>query len=226
MSNTVDVFDRLRAATGEDWFRYVEHPFVQRLGDGSLPREAFRAYLIQDYLFLLQFARAWGLAAYKSRRFDEIKAAQETLAGILKETELHVRLCEGWGLAARDVEAAIEDRATVAYTRFVLDAGAAGDLLDLQVALAPCVIGYAEIGTRLADAGVGDDHPYRDWILTYAGDDYQGVASAARRQLDRLAERSLTEHRFSDLAALFAQASRLEADFWQMGLDAAVPTAK
>jgi len=220
MSNTVDTFDRLRAATGSDWDHYVEHDFVRQMGDGSLPRKAFQTYLIQDYLFLIQFARAWALAAYKSRKLAEIRAAQETLAGILRETELHVRLCEGWGIPASDVESAPEDRATVAYTRFVLDAGAAGDLLDLHVALAPCVIGYAEIGARLAAEGIADDHPYRDWIETYAGEDFQGVAKAARQQLDTLAERSLTEHRFSDLAGLFAKASRLEADFWQMGLDA------
>lgn len=226
MTGNVDTFDRLRAAIGGDWDRYVEHDFVRQLGDGSLPRAAFQAYLIQDYLFLIQFARAWALAAYKCRRLDEIRAAQETLAGILRETALHVRLCEGWGIAAKAVEAAPEHQATVAYTRFVLDAGAAGDLLDLQVALAPCAIGYAEIGTRLAANGVADDHPYRDWILTYAGEDFQGVASAARRQLDLQAERSLTEHRFTELAGLFAKASQLEADFWQMGIDAAVAAGR
>jgi thiaminase/transcriptional activator TenA len=103
----------------------------------------------------------------------------------------------------------------------VLDAGAAGDLLELHVALAPCVIGYAKIGRRLASAGLTAGHPYREWIAEYAGDDYQSVAAAARRQLDDLAIRAMTEHRFGELAMLFAQACRLEADFWQMGLDAA-----
>lgn len=111
----------------------------------------------------------------------------------------------------------------MAYTRFVLDCGAAGDLLDLHVALAPCVIGYAEIGRNLAPNGVGAlaDHPYREWIAEYAGETYQDVAARARRHLDDLAARAMTERRFTELAALFGKASRLEADFWQMGLDAA-----
>jgi thiaminase/transcriptional activator TenA len=113
-------------------------------------------------------------------------------------------------------------QATVAYTRFVLDCGAAGDLLDLHVALAPCVIGYAEIGRKLAPGGVDalGDHPYREWIGEYAGDAYQDIAVKARRHLDDLAARAMTERRFTELAKLFGQASRLEADFWQMGLDA------
>lgn len=220
MTSSVDIFTRLRAAAAEDWVSYTEHAFVQQMADGSLPEAAFRTYLIQDYLFLIQFSRAWALAAYKSRRLADIRAAQDTLGGILREMELHVKLCARWGIPAEQIEAAVEDRATIAYTRFVLDAGAAGDLLDLQVALAPCVIGYAEIGERLAAGGLSDDHPYRDWIAEYAGEAYQGVAAAARRQLDELATVAMTEQRFIDLAALFGKASRLEADFWQMGLDA------
>lgn len=219
---SLDIFDRLKAAALPEWNSYVDHAFVRQMGEGTLSESAFRTYLVQDYLFLIQFARAWALAAYKSRRPSDIRAAQAGLAAILDETDLHVRLCARWGLSQADIEAAPEHQATVAYTRFVLDCGAAGDLLDLHVALAPCVIGYAEIGSRLA-GGISDmaSHPYREWIGEYAGEGYQGVAQAARKHLDELAARSMTEQRFTELAAIFAQASRLEADFWQMGLDRA-----
>ena len=218
----MDIFDRLKAAAPTEWASYVDHSFVRQMGQGSLPETAFRTYLVQDYLFLIQFARAWALAAYKSRRPSDIRAAQAGLAAILDETDLHVRLCARWGLSKADIEAAPEHQATVAYTRFVLDCGAAGDLLDLHVALSPCVIGYAEIGRALSPDGVAalGDHPYREWIGEYAGEGYQGVAAAARLHLDELAARSMTEQRFTDLVAIFAQASRLEADFWQMGLAA------
>lgn len=217
----MDIFDRLKASARTDWDSYVDHAFVRQMGDGTLPEPAFRTYLAQDYLFLIQFARAWALAAYKSRTIADIRAAQAGLASILDETELHVRLCRRWGLSPEALEAAPEHQATVAYTRFVLDCGAAGDLLDLHVALAPCVIGYAEIGRKLAPQGIDalDNHPYREWIGEYAGDGYQGVADAARRHLNDLAARSMTDQRFAELSSLFGKASRLEADFWQMGLD-------
>jgi thiaminase/transcriptional activator TenA len=219
----MDVFDRLKAAAAADWQSYVDHDFVRRMGAGTLPQEAFRTYLVQDYLFLIQFARAYALATYKSRTLADMKAAQAGLAAILDEMDLHVRLCSRWGLSPDDIEAAPEHQATVAYTRFVLDSGAAGDLLDLHVALAPCVIGYAEIGRNLTPNGAAalGEHPYREWIAEYAGEAYQGVAAAARRHLDDLAARAMTERRFTELATLFGKASRLEADFWQMGLDAA-----
>lgn len=218
----MSVFSRLKRAAATDWQSYVEHAFVRQLSDGTLPQEAFRTYLVQDYLFLIQFSRAWALAAYKSRTLPEIRAAQAGLAGILDETELHVRLCGRWGLSPEILHSVPEHQATIAYTRFVLDCGAAGDLLDLHVALAPCVIGYAEIGRELAPQGVEalGDHPYREWIGEYAGEAFQQLAHGSRKLLDALAERSMTERRFEELAALFGKASRLEADFWQMGLDA------
>lgn len=219
----MDIFERLKAAASTEWESYVDHYFVRRMGAGTLPQEAFRTYLVQDYLFLIQFARAYALATYKSRTLADIKVAQAGLAAILDEMDLHVRLCGRWGLSPEDIEAAPEHQATVAYTRFVLDCGAAGDLLDLHVALAPCVIGYAEIGRKLTPKGIDalGEHLYREWIAEYAGDAYQGVAANARRHLDDLAARAMTERRFTELAALFGKASRLEADFWQMGLDAA-----
>lgn len=86
---SMDIFERLKAAASPQWNSYVDHDFVRQMGEGTLSEEAFRTYLVQDYLFLIQFARAWALAAYKSRRPADIRAAQAGLAAILDETELH-----------------------------------------------------------------------------------------------------------------------------------------
>lgn len=224
----MDLFDRLVAESAEEWGDYVNHPFVQGMGDGSLPEAAFRHYLVQDYLFLIHFARAYALAVYKGQSLADMRAAFEGLKAILDvEMDLHVRLCAGWGLSAADLEAAPEAKATLAYTRYVLETGLRGDLLDLHVALAPCVVGYAEIGKRLAAlppgirSGLAEDNPYRAWIAEYSGGAYQEVAAGARATLDRLAARSVTEQRFPQLATVFRQACRLEADFWHMGLTGA-----
>ena len=52
----MDIFDRLKAVAAADWQSYVNHYFVRQLGAGTLPHAAFRTYLVQDYLFLIQFA--------------------------------------------------------------------------------------------------------------------------------------------------------------------------
>lgn len=215
------LFDRLTAAASEEWQRYVRHPFVEQMADGTLPEAAFRHYLIQDYLFLIHFARAYALAIYKGTSVHDMRAAHDGLKAILDvEMDLHVGLCAEWGLSPEDLESAPESRATLAYTRFVLETGLRGDLLDLHVALAPCVIGYAEIGANLAarPGALDDGNPYRVWIGEYAGGAYQDVAAAARQTLDDLATRGLTDDRFPQILKIFSQATRLETDFWQMGL--------
>jgi len=219
------LFDHLKAAASKQWQAYVQHDFVRQLGTGQLPQAAFRTYLVQDYLFLIQHARAYALAAYKARTLADMRAAKDGLAALTDvEMGLHLRLCKRWGLDAEDVEATPEHPATVAYTRYVLDIGMSGDLLDLQVALIPCALGYAEIGQQLAPLGVkalDPAHPYHEWISEYAGDAYQQVAAQARIRLDALAQRYACTARFAELTHIFATATQLEADFWQMGLDAA-----
>lgn len=216
-----DLFDRLVAGARPDWSAYVDHAFVRGMGDGTLPQACFRHYLVQDYLFLIHFARAYALAVYKGRDLREMRASLNGLKAILDvEMDLHVGLCAGWGLSAAELEQAAEAKATMAYTRYVLETGLRGDLLDLHVALSPCVIGYAEIGRRLAalPGAMDDANPYRVWIAEYAGDAYQEVARAARETLDRLAADGMTEARFPRLLTVFRQACRLEADFWEMGM--------
>ena len=218
------LFARLRDSCAAEWRAYVEHEFVRRLGEGSLPEACFRRYLVQDYLFLIHFARAYGLAVYKADSLAEMRQAAATVAALLDvEMRLHVEYCAAWGLNETEMAAQEEATATLAYTRFVLERGMAGDILDLHVALAPCVVGYGEIGRRLmADAATElEGNPYRAWIEMYAGKEYQAVAAGAEDQLDRLAVKRLTSGRFRDLSQTFAQATRLEAAFWDMGLEAA-----
>ena len=213
-------FERLKTEAFAEWRAYTEHPFTAGLADGTLPEAAFRHYLVQDYLFLIEFARAYALAVYKSPKLDDMREAAAGLSAILDvEMNLHVKLCAGWGLSPNDLEHAPPAVEMLAYTRYVLDAGMRGDLLSLKVALAPCVIGYAEIATRLAahPHASAATNPYRVWIDEYAGAPYQEVAANARAHLESLASHYATPAREAELIAIFREATRLEADFWEMG---------
>ncbi len=225
-SDADGVFERLKATCPEAWAAYTGHAFVRGLGDGSLAEPCFRWYLAQDYLFLIHFARAYALAAFKSDNLDDLRQASATLDALINgEMQLHLKYCAGWGLTERDMAALPEAEQNLAYTRYVLERGLSGDLLDLLVALAPCVLGYGEIGQALlADPATRlEDNPYRDWIEVYGGSEYQEVATAAQAQLERVAQDRLgtepaASPRWPSLAATFGSATRLEVGFWDMGL--------
>ena len=213
------IFVQLRDSSGIIWKNYVDHPFVRGIGNGSLPKESFRYYLIQDYLFLIQFGRAYALAAYKSDTLTEMRSAAASMLNIIDvEMQLHTEYCQSWGLSLDDLSETHEDLATTAYTRFVIDCGTRGDLLDLMTALAPCVIGYAEIGSHLAQSSLvkNESNPYKNWINMYSGDEYQQVSDTAAEQLNALFMTRGGPGRYDALSYIFNQATKLEIEFWEM----------
>ena len=216
------LFEQLVATNEADWTRYIQHDFVCKIGEGSLPRDCFEHYLKQDYVFLMHFARAFGLAAFKSSTLAQLEHAKSCMSAIMDiELSLHVQYCESWGIGRAELESTVESTANMAYTRYVMERGLAGSLLDLNVALAPCIIGYASIAKWLSTQSFVNttDNPYASWIAMYSSDEYQKVAQAHRQILDQTKLAELSEQRIAALTATFGSATRLEIDFWQMGLD-------
>ena len=223
MTSYGNIFGLWRQAAGSLWLDYVCHAFVNQLSEGSLPKKAFLNYLVQDYLFLIHFSRAWALAVTKADTVDEMRACAATVNALVNdEISLHISLCANAGIDEDSLFSAEEHPANVAYTRYVLDAGHSGDFLDLMAALAPCVFGYGEIGARLIDGQ--QDTPYRPWIETYGGSDYQQLCGDLGNLIDDAVHRRLGKThtigpRWHALCHRFKTATRLEVGFWQMGLE-------
>ncbi len=210
------------SADAPGWQRYTDHAFVRGLGDGSLPQAAFRHYLIQDYVFLVHFSRAWALAVVKSATLDEMKLAAGTVNGLVNhEMQLHVSTCAALGISEQQLFDAKEEPENLAYTRYVMDAGLSGDYLDLLAALSPCVFGYGQIGSTLGRSSPAAN-PYQDWIDTYAGDEYQQICTDVGAVLDeatrsRLGADPQSNPRWHSVTERFTTATALEVSFWDMG---------
>jgi thiaminase/transcriptional activator TenA len=56
----------LKTAHSDLWDRATNHPFVNELGDGTLPIEKFRRYFIQDYVFVNDLSKTLGIAEAKA----------------------------------------------------------------------------------------------------------------------------------------------------------------
>ena len=212
-----------RDSCPNQWVAYSHHRFVEGLRGGTLPRAAYLHYLVQDYVFLIHFARAWSLAVVKAETLEEMKVCATTVDALVNhEMALHVKTCAAEGIDEETLFAAREEVENLAYTRYVMDAGVQGDFLDLMAALAPCAFGYGEIGLRLA-ATAEPDTPYADWIKTYSDPEYQSVMARVGDMIDGAVRRRLgdaPEHspRWSHLQDRFRIATELEAKFWDMGL--------
>ncbi|KAK2612194.1 trifunctional hydroxymethylpyrimidine kinase/phosphomethylpyrimidine kinase/thiaminase [Conoideocrella luteorostrata] len=200
------------------WKTFVHHPFVMALGNGSLPLESFKGFIIQDYLYLIHFSRANALAAYKSKGIGEISRANEIVGHIMREMQLHVNYCESFGISPDEIHVTEEKQACTAYTRYVLDVGQSEDWLALQMALAPCLLGYGAAAEMLHSHELthrDEGNPYWPWIQNYVADDY---IEAVRVGSELLENHVILQSpsRIEELVKIFIYGTKLEIGFWEM----------
>ncbi|KAH8424555.1 putative thiamine biosynthesis protein (Thi-4) [Aspergillus melleus] len=201
------------------WKKFTEHDFVLGMGSGKLPVDRFKEYLVQDYLYLVHFARSNALAAYKGKNMESIAASAQIVLHIQRETALHLDYCASFGLSKEQMEKHPETIACTAYSRYILDVGQSEDWLALQMALAPCLIGYGAIAQRLHSEKdtVREGNRYWKWIENYVADDYTEAVRLGSELLERHM-REVSPSRVEELIKIFIRATELEISFWDMGL--------
>lgn len=184
-----------------------ELPFLGALADGSLPRERFDHYLRQDALYLGQYARVLARVASLADDLDELVFwAERARDSIVVERALHARHV--------DVMAdAVASPSCAAYTSFLL-AQSRGEYGVAATSVLPCFWIYQDVGERiLAAAGDLTNHPYGDWIGTYADPAFAEQTLRVRAIVDRVAEQGDGSLR-GRMASAGEQAGRYEWMFW------------
>lgn len=192
-----------------------DHPFVQGIGDGSLDLDRFRYYMRQDYVYLVDYCRVFGLAAAKTHDLDSMGQWAELLNETLNsEMALHRSFCGDFGITQRDLESTRPSPTTLAYTRHLLTVAWSASIEEIAAAILPCQWGYDEIGRRLSHEGTAPNGSLHErWIAGYASAEYQSVTAWLKAFLDHLgAEASpLVQARMSEV---FRESTRLEKRFW------------
>ena len=194
----------------------LAHPFLRGLTDGSLPREAFRFYAVQDALYLRDFARALALAAARAPREDWIIMFTEHAAGALKvEKTLHESFFKDFGLSPRRSRRRRSRPPTRPTPRTCSRPSPAGPFHEAVAALLPCYWIYWEVGKTLERAG-SRDPLYARWIGTYASEEFGAVVRDVLACTDALAD-GLRRPRARGMRRHFVTTSRYEWMFWDMG---------
>jgi thiaminase/transcriptional activator TenA len=208
--------DDLHAAAQSIWDAQLQHPFVKGLGDGSLDVAKFKRWVLQDYLYLKEFARVFAWAVAKSDRLDSMGWYAKVLDLTLNtEMALHRTYAERFGISAKALEAASMWPTTRAYTDFLVRVSADGDMADLLAALLPCAWGYVYLARQLDERGVAQQSRYADWIAQYASDEFAAAAEWLKTELNRVAQ-PISDAKKQRLTELFVLSSRYEWQFWEM----------
>jgi thiaminase/transcriptional activator TenA len=212
----VALTDELWAAIEPIYARILEHPFLRGLADGSLDEEAFRFYVVQDALYLRDFARALALAAARASVEDDILMFSRHAAGAIEvERALHSGFFAGWGLTEEQVTATPQAPTCLAYTGYLLAVGHGASFEEALGALLPCYWIYRDVGRELATRG--SPHPlYQRWIETYGGEEFDAAVEEVLALTNRIGA-DLGPARRAAVRDRFVTTSRYEWMFWDMG---------
>ncbi|MBE9097857.1 TenA family protein [Vacuolonema iberomarrocanum] len=203
--------------TGNVWFAAQTHPFVQALADGSLPVENFRFYQMQDARYLEAFTDACSIISARCVQPDDklwfIDAAKLAL---VVERQLHTEYGKQLGYDATDIAQLTLTPNNLAYQNHMLVTCHRGALLEAIAVLTPCPWLYTELGQRLQTqlGSPSDDHPYVNWLRTYADDGFVAYTNTLLAYLEAAAQESGEQTRQRAQQA-FLTSVRYEWMFWQ-----------
>ena len=208
---------RLYEAARPVWEACHAHPFVRGIGDGTLPVEKFRHFLLQDYLYLFDYARVFAWGVIKARDPALMRTFSANVDAILGgEMNIHRAYMARLGITEEQVLSVRPALSNTSYTHYMLAAAAAGGPAEIVAAILACSWSYAEIGARLAAIPGAAEHPfYGEWFTSYAGADYQKTNNDLVGLMDDLAQ-GCTEAEYARLEEIFVTCSRYELGFWEM----------
>lgn len=205
------------AGANKIWTRCVEGSFLTEMGQGTLDRQKFLDYIVQDSIYLRDYLKSYAMAIFKSRTIKEMQVCYSVL-GFVNESEnvTRLRYLQDNGMTDADVEGIAKQPECEAYTRFLIDLAKDEDLPEILMSVMPCMLGYYEVFKL-----VRNKYPqvltsyYGDLVKDYTSDEYKECCGRWISFVNELCE-NLDDNRKARLKDIYLQASMHELYFWQM----------
>ncbi|XVH31754.1 thiaminase II [Haloferacaceae archaeon DSL9] len=206
--------DDLLRSGADIWDAQYDHPFVRELAAGTLDEAAFEHWVVQDYRYLLDYARVYALAGVKATDEETMGALLGVAHAVLDtEMDLHRSFADDYGISRAELETTEKAPTCTAYTDFLVRTGYEGSLPEIVAVLFPCMQGYLDVATHMADLAT-ETHAYTPFIEMYTSEEFREATADVRALVDRAGER-YPGHRES-MEAVFRTSARLELAFWEM----------
>lgn len=210
--------ERLLAATEDIWAEYYTHPFVRGIADGTLDREKFRYYMIQDYLYLIDYAKVFAVGVSKAKDGEAMKLFAGYVHQILDgEMDIHRSYMARLGITLEEAEQTPVALDNLSYTSYMLRVAFEEGAGEVAAAILSCALSYEYIAKEILRTNPdAEQHPfYGEWVRGYAAPEY----AEANRILVELTNRLTAEYntrQLQHLIEIFVNCSRYELAFWDM----------
>ena len=210
--------ERLLAAAKDIWAAYNEHPFVLGIQNGTLAREKFKYYIIQDYLYLEEYAKVFAIGIAKAKRLDTMRLFSRQV-NFLTEGEMDIHRGYMGAFTVSQEELAATPRAldNLSYTSYMLRVAYEEGEAEILAAILSCAYSYEIIARKIVKNNPAAlDHPfYGDWVKGYADPHYSEANVLLLNMTNQLTQH-YTEPQLQHLTDIFLACSRYELAFWEM----------
>lgn len=210
--------ERLLSAVKDIWTAYNEHPFVLGIQNGTLDREKFRYYIIQDYLYLEEYAKVFALGIAKAKSPEMVSLFSKYVTLLTEgEMDIHRGYMGRFAVSREELETTPRALDNLSYTSYMLRVAYEEGEAEILTAILSCAYSYEVIARKIvADHPAALEHPfYGDWVKGYADSQYSQANVLLLDMTDKLT-RQYTEPQLQHLTDIFVACSRYELAFWEL----------
>lgn len=210
--------ERLLSATKDIWAAYNEHPFVLGIQNGTLDQEKFRYYIIQDFLYLEEYAKVFALGIAKAKSPETIQLFSKYVTLLTEgEMDIHRGYMGKFAVSREELETTPRALDNLSYTSYMLRVAYEEGEAEILAAILSCAYSYEVIAKTLLERNpAAVDHPfYGEWVKGYVDPQYSEANILLLEMTDRLAQH-YTEAQIRHLEEIFVACSRYELAFWEL----------
>ncbi len=197
---------------------FHSHPFVKGIANGTLPVEKFKFFMIQDYLYLLDYAKVFSIGAAKTSDPQMMRAFSGYVSSILSgEMDIHKGYMKRLGIEISEAEKARMSQDNLSYTSYMLRMAYEGGPAEVCAAILPCAISYELIGREMVKKNPKcEEHEfYGEWIRGYSNDEYHEENLRLMELTEKAAE-GYSKKELERLIEIGRRCSLYEGSFWDM----------
>ncbi len=206
---------RLKRHAEKIWRAIEDHPFLRELYAGTLPMDRFTYFILQDYVYLLDFAQVLCQGGAKSPNLETLELfCRHALGAVAVERGFHASFGKSLGLSREQLDGVSKGPTTQAYIDHLQAVARDRTLAELVAAVLPCYWIYGEVGRRLYKNRPTKPIIYRQWIETYASDAFWQPVREQIQLLNKLANAASSGEK-KRMAENFILSSRYEFLFWE-----------
>lgn len=213
----MNIETQLLDATAELFRAYNQHPFVLGIQNGTLDREKFRYYLIQDCLYLEDYAKTFALGVAKAKSLETANLFAKYIPVMNGELDVHQGYLARLGVTQAEIDATPRALDNLSYTSYMLRVAYEEGEAEILAAILSCAYSYEVIARTMVENNPAalEDAFYGDWIRGYLSESYHADNRTLFETLRRLTV-SYSPQQMQHLADIFVACSRYELAFWEM----------